>query len=106
MDSKDFASEPAVASTYGMSAELRNSGLLNAVQALSSEDKTYLVRYIHSTEEPNANEFEEVHDEDLPYTMEELNARIDEVEAEIAQGHGKSFDEMKDDLKKKLLWLK
>ena len=79
MDSKDFASEPAVASTYG---------------------------YIHSTEEPNANEFEEVHDEDLPYTMEELNARIDEVETEIAQGHGKSFDEMKDDFKKKLLWLK
>jgi len=28
------------------------------------------------------------------------------VEAEIAQGRGKSFDEMKDDFKKKLLWLK
>jgi hypothetical protein len=36
MDSKDFASEPTVASTYGMSAELRNSGLLNAVDALSN----------------------------------------------------------------------
>jgi hypothetical protein len=106
MDSKDFASEPTVASTYGMSAELRNSGLLNAVDALSNEDKTCLVRYIHSIEEPDVDLFEDVNDEVTPYTMEELNARIDEVEAEIAQGHGKSFDEMKNDFKKELLWLK
>ena len=39
-----------------------------------------------------------------PYTMEELNARIDEAEEEIERGEGKSFDEMMAGFRKELLW--
>ena len=41
-----------------------------------------------------------------PYTMEELNARIDEAEIAIDKGEGKSFEEMMDGFRKELLWLK
>ena len=40
------------------------------------------------------------------YTIEELNARIDEAEEEIDRGEGKSFDEMMAGFREKLLWLK
>lgn len=73
--------EPASALTYGMSAELRK-------------------------EEPNAGYYEELVDNQQPYTMEELNARIDEAEEEIDRGEDKSFEEMMSGFKKELLWLK
>ena len=101
----DMASEP-VASTYGMSAELRNSRLLNEVQNLSREDRHCLVRYIYDSESAGLDDFSEMNDEQQPYTMEELNARIDEAEAEIERGEGKSFDEMMAGFRKELLWLK
>ena len=41
-----------------------------------------------------------------PYTIEELNARIDEAEQEIDCGGGKSFDDMMAGFRKELLWLK
>lgn len=104
--SNDIASEPAAALTYGMSEELRNSGLLNKVQNLSHEDKTCLIRYIYRTDEPDATTFEELEDSQCPYTMEELDARIDEAEEEIDRGEGKSFEEMMAGFKEKLLWLK
>lgn len=40
------------------------------------------------------------------YTIEELNARIDESEKEITRGEGKTFEEMMNGFKKELLWLK
>jgi hypothetical protein len=101
---KDMASEP-IAMTYGMSADLRNSGLLNEVQNLSREDKHCLVRYLYDTNEDGLNNFEELNDNQQPYTMEELNARIDEAEEEIERGEGKSFDEMMAGFRKELLWL-
>ena len=104
-DRKDIVDEPA-ALTYGMSSELRESGLLSMVRNLSHKDKTCLIRYIYNTEEPNADTFEELKDEQQPYTMEELNARIDEAEAEIDKGEGKSFEEMMNGFKEELLWLK
>ena len=100
------ASEPAAALTYGMSAELRESELLNMVRKLSHEDKVYLIRYIYGTEEPNAEFYNELAHGEQPYTMAELNARIDETEAEIDRGEGKSFEEMMNGFKKELLWLK
>ena len=106
MSEKDIASEPAAAVTYGMSEELRNSDLLSLVRSLSSEDKTCLIRYIYSTDEPNADVFEALEDAQCPYTMEELNARIDEAEEEIDRGEGKSFEEMMAGFRKELLWLK
>ena len=47
-----------------------------------------------------------IKDDLQPYTMEELNARIDEAEAEIDKGEGKSFEEMMNGFKEELLWLK
>ena len=102
---KDMVSEP-IAMTYGMSADLRNSGLLNEVKNLSREDKHCLVRYLYDTNEDDLNNFEELNDNQQPYTMEELNARIDEAEEEIERGEGKSFDEMMAGFRKELLWLK
>ena len=105
-ENKDIVNEPAATLTYGMSTELRDSELLNMVRNLSHEDKTCLIRYIYGTEDANLESFEELHDDQQPYTMEELNARIDESEAEIERGEGKSFEEMMRDFKKELLWLK
>jgi len=104
--SNNTASEPATALTYGMSEELRNSELLNKVQSLSHEDKACLIRYIYRTDEPDVTTFEELEDPQCPYTMEEINARIDEAEEEIDHGEGKSFEEMMAGFKEKLLWLK
>lgn len=42
---------------------------------------------------------------DAPYTMEELNSRIDEAEVEINSGKGQSFEEMMNSFKKELSWL-
>lgn len=105
-DKKDIVSEPATALTYGMSTELRESELLNIVRNLSHEDKRCLIRYIYGTEEGYQDSLEELHEEQQPYTMEELNARIDESETEIERGEGKTFEEMMRDFKKDLLWLK
>ena len=102
---KDVASEP-IAMTYGMSSGLRNSRLLNDVLKLSREDKYCLVRYLYDTDEVGHNNLEELNDDQQPYTMEELNARIDEAEEEIDRGEGKSFDEMMAGFREKLLWLK
>ncbi len=41
-EQKNSVEEPA-ALTYGMSAELRDSGLLNMINNLSSKDKTCLI---------------------------------------------------------------
>ena len=101
---KDMACEPA-AMAYGMSADLRNSGLLDEIQNLSREDKHCLVRYLYDTDEIGVSNFEDLNDNQQPYTMEELNARIDEAEEEIERGEGKSFDEMMAGYRKELLWL-
>jgi hypothetical protein len=99
------ACEPT-ALTYGMSAELRDSGLLTKVRNLSHSDKTCLVRYIYDTDTVSVEDFDNLNDEQLPYTMDELNARIDEAEMEIERGEGKSFEQMMDGFRKELLWLK
>ena len=92
--------------TYGMSFELRNSGLLGKINGLSQKDKACLVRYIYDTENSGIAEFEELNDDQPPYTLEELNARIDEAEAEIERGEGKTFEEMMNGFRQELLWLK
>ena len=51
-----------------------------------------LVRYIQMYEAVGS--WENLTDDTTPYTLEELNARIDEAEDEIERGEGKSFNEM------------
>ena len=61
------------------------------------------------TSEPSAMAygiFAELNDDQQPYTMDELNARIDEAEQEMDCGGGKSFDDMMAGFRKELLWLK
>ena len=54
----------------------------------------------------NEMKFNDLFEEDtIPYTIEELNARIDEVETEIDRGEGKSFDEMMNGFRKEMQWL-
>ena len=103
---RDIVEEPASALTYGMSSELRESGLLGMIRDLSHDDKACLIRYLHETEAPDIAAFEDLDDNQQPYTLEELNARIDEAEAEAERGGGKSFDEMMNGFREKLLWLK
>ena len=46
-------------------------------------------------------------DEELaPYTMEELNARIDEAEVQFEQGKFVTHEQMMDELKAEFSWLK
>ena len=101
----DLVCEPS-AVTYGMSDNLRNSRLLNEVSSLSRKDKECLIKYIFETEQTGLKSFDVINDDQQPYTLEELNARIDEVEAEIERGERKSFQEMMEGFKKELLWLK
>ena len=104
--SKDTACETAATLTYGMSPALRDGGLLKKVDSLSHQDRAFLIRYIRQTDEQDMNQWEDLDDDLAPYTMEELNARIDEAEDDIERGEGKSFEEMMDGFKQQLLWLK
>ena len=105
ISSSTIANEPA-ALTYGMSQELRDSGLLSMIQELSHEDKKCLIRFIHETDTDGFDEMDDLDYNLSPYTMDELNARIDEAEKEIEQGGGKSFEEMMNGFRNDLLWLK
>ena len=99
-----MANEPALM-TYGMSTELKDSGLLLQINRLSHEDKKCLIRYIYDTEKTDSEEIEFI-ESNPPYTMEELNARIDEAEEEMERGEGKTFESMMSEMNKNLLWLK
>ena len=50
--------------------------------------------------------YENFNDGQPLYTVEELNARIDEAELEMDRGEGKTFSEMMYGFRKELLWLK
>lgn len=45
-------------------------------------------------------------EEQTPYTMEELDARIDEAEAQFERGEYITHEQMMDDLKAEFAWLK
>ena len=103
-----YASEP-VAMTYGMSDELRNSDLLHRISGLSTKDKQCLIRYIseESAEETDNDDalWDSFNDDQPPYTLEELYARIEESEAQYQRGEFYTAEESDAILKKKYLWL-
>lgn len=78
----DHVSEPmAPASTYGMSQELRDSGVLAKVHNLSHDDKLCLIRYIQEVDAQTQEK--EVANCSLGFyseNAEELNKRISEIE--------------------------
>ena len=61
---------------------------------------------LNDIQEHDVDTIEKIEDDITPYTIEELNARIDEAEAEIDRGEGKSFDEMMNGFRKEMEWLK
>ena len=50
--------------------------------------------------------YEQLQTEESPYSIQELQTRIDEAEQGIEKGEGKSFEEIMDGFREKLLWLK
>ena len=60
-----------------------------------------MIANLHQIDEQTDEEMEFLDYNSEPYTMEELNARIDEAEEEIEKGEGKSFEEMMDNFRRK-----
>ena len=59
-----------------------------------------------TTSRHDVDSLEKITTKAAPYTLEELNARMNEAEMEIEQNGGKSLNEMIADFKKELTWLK
>ena len=77
----------------------------NAVKGLNYNDKLELVTILIESIKPEVAKADETDDEEYslrPFTMEELNARIDQAEAEIAAGLGIPDEEAWDDLEEEL----
>ena len=96
--------------TYGMSDTLINSGLLTQIRDLSTEDKKRLIGYISqevTLEEADKDGADwDAIDSDLPpYTLDELQARIEESHRQYLQGEYLTAEESDAMLKKELLWL-
>ena len=97
------------AMTYGMSDELRNGPLLQAISRLSTSDKRCLISYISEEVEIDSLEedewdCQETSDQE-PYTLDELYARIQESEEDIRNGRILTVEESRKQLRERFLWL-
>ncbi len=91
--------------TYGMSESLVNSGLLTQISGLSTADKKCLIGYI-TQEVANDDTDWDTYDSGLPpYTLQELNARIDESHQQYLRGEVYTEEEVREELKKEFPWL-
>lgn len=76
----------------------------NVAKDLDYSDKLELVTMIIESVKPSAAHKAVVTDDEeyslRPFTMEELNARIDQAERDIAEGRVYDFDEAMDELEK------
>ena len=80
---------------------------LKGLSLTASNQRWLAEKLIESSLTPSGEEEQESGTEGIiPYTMEELNARIDEAESEIERGEGKHFEDMMDGFKQELTWLK
>lgn len=95
--------------TYGMSDSLLNSGLLTQISSLSTQDKRCLIRYISEEVEVEQIEEDEWDRQDTsnlePYTLEELNARIEESHQQYLRGEVYTEKEVQEELRKEFPWL-
>lgn len=81
-----------------MKATVSMEGILGMLHTLSAADKRWLADRLYE----DADREEHL----APYTMEELNARIDEFEAELeAGGQGYSVEEFDARMKQKYSWV-
>ena len=83
-----------------MNATLSLEGILQMLQSLSTDNKRWLAEKLYQSVE------EEKEEERLtPYTMEEINAWIDESEADFAAGRYLTNEEANREVREALPWL-
>ena len=84
-----------------MNATLSLEGILQMLQSLSTDNRRWLAEKLYQSVE------EEKEEERLtPYTMEEINAWIDESEADFAAGRYLTNEEANREVREALQWLK
>ena len=81
-----------------MKATVSMEGILGMLHTLSAADKRWLADRLYE----DAEQEEHL----APYTMEELNARIDEFEAELEAGEWLTSEEAGKQVREALPWLK
>ena len=81
-----------------MNATVSVQDLWRQILALPAADRHWLASKLY--------DYEEEEEHLTPYTMEELNARIDEFEAELEAGEYLTAEEANREVKEALPWLK
>ena len=82
-----------------MNANLSVNQLWHLAQSLSADNKRWLAEKLYQS-------VEEEEEHLTPYTMEEINAWIDESEADFAAGRYLTTEEANQEVKEALPWLK
>ena len=82
-----------------MNATVSLEGILHMLRPLSADDKRWLASKLYE-------EVEEEEEHLTPYTMEEINAWIDESEADFAAGRYLTAEEANREIREALPWLK
>ena len=82
-----------------MNATVSLEGILQMLRPLSADSKRWLASKLYE-------EVEEEEEHLTPYTMEEINAWIDESEADFAAGRYLTAEEANREIREALPWLK
>ncbi len=82
-----------------MNANLSVNQLWHLAQSLSADNKRWLAEKLYQS-------VEEEEEHLTPYTMEEINAWIDESEADFAAGRYLTTEEANQEVREALPWLK
>ena len=82
-----------------MNATVSLEGILHMLRPLSADSKRWLASKLYE-------EVEEEEEHLTPYTMEEINAWIDESEADFAAGRYLTAEEANREIREALPWLK
>ena len=84
-----------------MNATLSLEGILQMLQSLSTDNRRWLAEKLYQSVEEDKEE-----ERLTPYTMEEINAWIDESEADFAAGRYLTNEEANREVREALQWLK
>lgn len=84
-----------------MNATLSLEGILQMLQSLSTDNKRWLAEKLYQSVEENKEE-----ERLTPYTMEEINAWIDESLADVKAGRVLTEEEANREVREALQWLK
>lgn len=84
-----------------MNATLSLEGILQMLQSLSTDNKRWLAEKLYQSVEEDKEE-----ERLTPYTMEEINAWIDESLADVKAGRVLTEEEANREVREALQWLK